>query len=710
MMRQFELVERVKAYDPRADEDLLNRAYVFGIAKHGNQKRQSGDPYFSHPLEVAGILTDLKADEATVVTALLHDTLEDTDTTIDELTVQFGKEIADLVNGVTKLSQFELQSEQTKQAENFRKFMMAMAGDVRVLLVKLADRLHNMRTLQFMKEEKRRRIAQETLDIYAPLAGRTGMQTIREELEDLAFQTLNSEARDSIIQRLKTLKAAAGDKIEAIQQSVKRKLAEQGIDAQVSGREKKPYSIWRKMEESKISFEALSDIYGFRVIVPSIDACYRALGIVHQNWQHIPGRFKDYISIPKSNNYRSLHTTVIGPENQRVELQFRTASMHEIAEHGIAAHWSYKENGGGAPAASVAAYENLRTLIDSLQHGDTPEEFLEHTKLELFQDQVFCFSPKGMLIALPRGATPIDFAYAVHTTVGDTCVGAKINGRHMPLSTQLKNGDQVEVIRSPKQGPTAAWEQIVVTGKARSAIRRYIRNQQRVEHVRMGRAILERAVADTGHQFSERGLSGALKKLKLAKPEDVYAALGEGVVTASQVLEAIFPDYRSKGAQAPSRGPSKQTSQAIPIQGLMPGLAYQIAPCCQPLPGDRIVGIVTPGQGVNVHTIDCQQLEQFHDMTDRWLDLSWDKATSDDQLRVGRIRIAMPNEMGALANACQVIARHEGNISNLKITQRTQLMFEMEVDVEVRDARHMTNIVTGLRASPMVANADRVRG
>lgn len=711
MMRQFELVERVRAYDAQADEDLLNRAYVFGVKAHGDQKRQSGDPYFSHPLEVAGILTELKADTATVITALLHDTLEDTETTYEDLNTQFGKEVADLVNGVTKLSKIELQSEQTKQAENFRKFMLAMSDDARVLLVKLADRLHNMRTLNHIANpEKRRRIAQETLDIYAPLAARMGMQTIREELEDLCFAELNPEVRDSIARRLDRIRAETGAQIDTIQRAIEATLKANGLQAEVSGREKRPFSIWQKMEERQVSFEALSDIYAFRVIVGSLEDCYRALGIVHQTWQHVPGRFKDYISIPKSNNYRSLHTTIIGPENQRVELQIRTGDMHEIAEHGIAAHWGYKDKANGGVASSVAAYESLRKLVEALQQGDTPEEFLEHTKLELFQDQVFCFTPKGLLIPLPRGATPIDFAYSVHTDIGDTCVGAKINGRHMPLATQLKNGDQVEIVCSPKQGPSAAWEQIVVTGKARAAIRRYLRAQLRSEHIRMGRAILEKTVQDTGHTFSVKALTGSLKKLKLAKADDVYAALGSGLVAAPQVLEAIFPDY--KGAQEAKRpkAKTKKPGSSIPIQGLMPGLAYQIAPCCQPLPGDRIVGITMPGLGVMVHTIDCQQLEEFHDLSDRWLDLSWEPDAAEGQLRVGRIQISMPNEPGALANACQVIARHGGNISNLRITNRSALVFDMAVDLEVTDAKHLTNIITGLRASPQVTAADRVRG
>jgi ppGpp synthetase/RelA/SpoT-type nucleotidyltranferase len=438
MMRQFELVERVKAYAPDADEDLLNRAYVFGVKAHGNQKRDSGDPYFSHPLEVAGILTDLNLDEATIVTALLHDTIEDTEASYEEIQRQFGKEIADLVNGVTKLSKLELQSEETKQAENFRKFMLAMSHDVRVLLVKLADRLHNMRTLRSIdKEDRRKRIATETMEIYAPLAGRMGMQNFRDELEDLAFEEINPEMRTSVTKRLAEFRKATSAVTERLSQTLKRKLSEYGIQAEVSGREKKPYSIWRKMEEKGLTFDQLSDIFALRLVVNTVEDCYRALGVIHSTWRHVPGRFKDFISLPKTNSYRSLHTEIVGPENQRVELQIRTEEMHQIAERGIAAHWSYKDKlNSGQPLANIDAYESLRSLIESLKVGDTPEEFLEHTRLELFQDQVFCFTPKGQLIALPRGATPIDFAYAVHTDVGDTCVGAKIDGRHVPLSTE----------------------------------------------------------------------------------------------------------------------------------------------------------------------------------------------------------------------------------------------------------------------------------
>ena len=712
MMRQFELVEKVKSYEPYADEDLLNRAYVFGVQAHGNQKRENGDPYFSHPLEVAGILTDLKLDDATIVTALLHDTIEDTEVTHADIEKQFGREIADLVNGVTKLSNLELQSEATKQAENFRKFMLAMSHDVRVLLVKLADRVHNMRTLKALKDPaKRKRIATETMEIYAPLAGRMGMQSFRDELEDLAFAELNPEMRASIMRRLETLQAESGELTKRIALQIERKLAEHGLEAVVSGRAKKPYSIWRKMEDKRVSIEQLSDIMAIRVVVGSMDDCYRALGILHRSWRHVPGRFKDYISIPKSNSYRSLHTEIIGPENLRAELQIRSSEMHEIAERGIAAHWSYKDKvNGGRPLANIDAYDSLRSLIESLKGGDTPEEFLEHTRLELFQDQVFCFTPKGRLISLPRGATPIDFAYSVHTEIGDTCVGARVNGRHVPLASNLKNGDTVEIIGSPKQGPSAIWDQMVVTGKARSSIKRYLRNAEKVEHQRIGRAVLEKAFRDAGEQFSEKALGSVLKKLKLAKIEDVYASLGQGVVTPFEVMKAIFPDLKVEAAGswigwlAP-----KPKDNSVPIQGLMPGRAHVLAPCCQPILGDRIIGVIMEDQGTLVHTADCERLADVQDQPERWLDLKW-TADAAEEVQVGRLKISLNNEAGTLANACGVIARHNGNITNLSVSRRTPLVFEILVDIEVRDAKHLANIVSGLGASPAVHAVDRPHG
>ncbi|MGH7114986.1 MAG: RelA/SpoT family protein, partial [Stellaceae bacterium] len=497
MMRQFELVELVRSYDPNADEDALNRAYVYSMKAHGAQLRASGDPYFSHPVEVAGILAQMKLDSASIVTGLLHDTVEDTVATLDDIERVFGPEIGRLVDGVTKLSRIELQSDQTKQAENFRKLVLAMSADIRVLLVKLADRLHNMQTLHFISsEEKRRRIARETMEIYAPLAERLGMHRMKDQLEDLAFAELYADVRSGILSRLDFLRDKGAVVVPRILAELERKLAEGGLKAAVSGREKSPYSIWRKMQRKNVAFEQLSDIMAFRVLVGDIGECYHALGLIHSAYHVVPGRFKDYISTPKPNNYRSLHTGIIGPEQQRIEAQIRTREMHEVAELGVAAHWSYKQDAGKTEGRQ---YQWLRELLDILDHASGPEEFLEHTKLEMFQDQVFAFTPKGDLIALPRGATAVDFAYAVHSEIGDRCVGAKINGRLTPLRTELANGDQVEVITSKAQTPSPTWERFVVTGKARARIRRFVRTQQRTQYLDLGKAIVQKAFRQEGH-------------------------------------------------------------------------------------------------------------------------------------------------------------------------------------------------------------------
>src|SRR5947208_5729108 len=496
MMRQYDLIERVRRYNPNTDEALLNRAYVYAMKAHGEQKRASGDPYFSHPLEVAAILTGLKLDDASSAAAILHDTIEDTPTTRAEIDQIFGPDIGHLVEGLTKLKRLDLVSREAKQAENLRKLLLAIADDVRVLLVKFADRLHNMRTLEHMPEEGRKRIAEETLEIYAPLAGRMGMHSLREELEDLSFRQLFPEANDLVSERLNALAERHSHLIAGIEEQLTRKLAESGTVAKVEGRRKRPYSIWRKMERKSVGFEQLSDIFGFRVIVKDAVECYRALGIVHTTWPVVPGRFKDYISTPKQNDYRSIHPQAIGPGKQRVELQIRTREMHEIAEYGIAAHALYKD-GIGSPTEMLSressAYGWLRRTIELLAEGSNPEEFLEHTKLELFHDQVFCFSPKGKLIALPRRANAIDFAYAVHTDVGNMAVGCKINGKIAPLVSELANGDEVEIITSRAQSaPPAAWESLVTTGKARAAIRRATRAAVRTQYVGLGRQVVGR--------------------------------------------------------------------------------------------------------------------------------------------------------------------------------------------------------------------------
>jgi GTP pyrophosphokinase len=715
MIRQYELVERVKAYDPDANEDLINRAYVYAMMAHGSQMRASGDPYFSHPLEVAGILTELKLDTASICTALLHDVVEDTGKPLSEIEKLFGKEIALLVDGVTKLGKLENQEKNVEQAENFRKLLVAMSEDIRVLLVKLADRLHNMRTMHHIRsEEKRKRKSLETLEIYAPLAERIGIHKVKDELDDLAFSHINPEARESILQRLSLLREHGADTVPRILDGLREALIEGGLkDAEVYGREKSPYSIWNKMQRKNVTFEQMSDIMAFRIIVPNIEQCYQALGIMHAHFPVVPGRFKDYISTPKPNGYRSIHTAVIGPAGQRIEVQIRTREMHEISELGVAAHWAYKE---GKPADNNRDYRWLRELLDILDQSNKPDEFLEHTKLELFQDQVFCFSPKGAIVALPRGATPVDFAYAVHSEVGDHCVGAKVNGRMVPLRAVLNNGDQVEIITSKGQTPSPEWERFVVTGKARARIRKFIRSQQREQYAALGKAMVEKLFRQEGYDYTDKAIDGVLKTLRAESVEDVLANVGAGLMGAREVFSAVFPGHRNNQPDAAELAAKKKATQAakapdsaVPIRGMIPGMAIHMAKCCHPLPGDRIVGIITTGKGVTVHTIDCDTLEAFADSPERWLDIAWDNSAGPENELIGRITTTVSNEPGALGTIATVIGKNGGNINNLKFTNRSTDFFEMEIDIDVQDAKHLTDIMAALRATPSVNAVERTR-
>ncbi|MGU3574798.1 RelA/SpoT family protein [Brucellaceae bacterium C25G] len=747
MMRQYELVERVQRYKPDVNEALLNKAYVYAMQKHGSQKRASGDPYFSHPLEVAAILTDMHLDEATIAIALLHDTIEDTDATRAEIDQLFGSEIGKLVEGLTKLKKLDLVSKKAVQAENLRKLLLAISDDVRVLLVKLADRLHNMRTLGVMREDKRLRIAEETMDIYAPLAGRMGMQDMREELEELAFRYINPEAWRAVTDRLAELLEKNRGILQKIESDLSELFAEKGIKASVKSRQKKPWSVFRKMETKALSFEQLSDIFGFRVVVDSIEDCYRALGVIHSTWSMVPGRFKDYISTPKQNDYRSIHTTIVGPSRQRVELQIRTRGMDDVAEYGVAAHSIYKDrgsgtdnNGGHSISKETNAYAWLRQTIETLSEGDNPEEFLEHTKLELFQDQVFCFTPKGRLIALPRGATPIDFAYAVHTDVGDSCVGAKVNGRIMPLMTKLQNGDEVEIIRSRAQVPPAAWESLVATGKARSAIRRATRSAVRKQYSGLGMRILERAFERAGKPFSKDILKPGLPRLARKDVEDVLAAVGRGELTSSDVVKAVYPDYQDTrvtnqtstkagekgwfniqnatgmifkvpegGTDVETDNSSKPGKSALPIRGMNSDLPVRFAPEGA-VPGDRIVGILQPGAGITIYPIQSPALTAYDDQPERWIDIRWDIDGEMHERFPARILISTINSPGSLAEVAQIIAANDTNIHNLSMTRKAPDFTEMMVDVEVWDLKHLNRIISQLKDSACVSSASRVNG
>lgn len=716
MMRQFELVDKVSGYLSNLDENLLNQAYVFTVKKHGDQKRASGDPYFSHPVEVAGILTELKLDEPTIVTGLLHDTLEDTDATYEELQRLFGEEVAQLVDGVTKLSKLELTADQNKQAENFRKLLVATANDIRVLIVKLADRLHNMRTLHYIQDPKRKqRIAQETLEIYAPLAGRMGIQSFREELEDLSFKMLKPQGYSLIFDKLVALKAERSDMLDSIAYDLKNLLTEEGVEAAVEGREKSPFSIWRKMENKSISLEQLSDIFGFRVIVNGEVDCYRALGAVHRKWQFVPGRFKDFISVPKTNNYRSLHTTIIGPNRQRVEIQIRTSEMHTIAQNGVAAHWLYKESDDERRKVfeDIKPFKWLQELVDQLKIANTAEEFLEDTKMELFHDQVFCFTPKGRIIALPKGATPLDFAYAVHTEVGNSCSGARVNGNITPIRTVLRNGDEVEIIRAEGQLPSANWESIVVTGKARAAIRHHLRENEHLAHIRTGREIIASVFQAEKKSNDDNHLERALVPFDCETLDDLYAMVGGGEVSGTEVFRKVYPDQKSPSmlVTALNAITSKVGSDGkknAPVIGGDSFSAIKFAPETFPLPGDRIVGIMTPGEGVMVYPISSPLLQDYEAELDRWLPLKWDNEASHDRMYDTRLSLTVANKIGALAIISRTIGEFGANISNLSMNQRDEDFCLLEMDLQVRDLNHVKEIISALRGSRLVNRVKRV--
>ncbi|PCJ97088.1 MAG: bifunctional (p)ppGpp synthetase/guanosine-3',5'-bis(diphosphate) 3'-pyrophosphohydrolase [Zetaproteobacteria bacterium] len=718
-MQQLEkLLKTIHAYQPDLDFEIVEKAYAFAKEMHEGQFRSSGEPYVTHPVEVAQILAEMKMDITTIVTALLHDTVEDTDATFEDLEKNFGKSVSDLVNGVSKLTRIESQTLEGKQAENFRKLLLAMSEDIRVLLVKLSDRLHNMRTMGGIKKvEKRRRISLETLEIYAPLAERIGVHFIKEELEDLCFEQINPEARESITNRLSYLRKEGVDVVDDIIDELTKILHDAGVEAEVTGREKTRYSIWKKMQRKNVAFEQLSDIMAFRVIVDKLEDCYLVLGTIHGKYHSVPGRFKDYISTPKPNGYKSIHTTIMGPRRQRIEVQIRTHQMHDEGELGVAAHWAYK--GSNQPQErDVTKYRWLRELLEILEQEQKPEDFWEHTKLELFQDRVFVFTPQGDLIELPNGATSVDFAYAVHSAIGDKCVGAKINGRIAPLNSRLTNGDQVEVITAKTQNPSPTWERFVVTGKARSHIRKYVRNQQRDEFIILGKAMIQKVFRQEGYEFSEKAISGTLKHFRLEESDDVYANIGSGVFVARDVFRLIFPSHQAKIIKRPSEHMDRavmvrdgaNTDGPMPIKGLIPGMAMHFARCCHPLPGDRIVGIVTTGKGVTIHTIDCETLETFADTPERWLDVAWGDSDETSSGQVGRLFMTMVNETGALGNVSTVIGRNGGNITNLKITSRSLDFWEMTLDVFVQDTKHLNNVIAALRATPEIISVERSRG
>jgi GTP pyrophosphokinase/guanosine-3',5'-bis(diphosphate) 3'-pyrophosphohydrolase len=696
-----DLISLVRNYNPRTNEDLIRRAYDYGRRMHEGQFRYSGEPYFTHPVAVAAILTEMRLDDATIVTALLHDTIEDTRSTYNEVAVQFGPDIAELVDGVTKLTNLQLSSTETKQAENFRKLFMAMSKDLRVILVKLADRLHNMRTIKAMRPDKQAKKARETMEIYAPLAGRMGMQWMREELEDLAFRVLNPEGRNSILRRFITLQRETGDVVHKITNDIRAELEQEGIEADVFGRAKKPYSIWRKMEAKQQGFSRLSDIYGFRIITLNEQDCYRALGAIHRRWRSVPGRFKDYISQPKTNGYRSLHTTVSGRDGKRVEVQIRTRQMHEVAEAGVAAHWSYRDGQRAENPFAVDPARWIASLTERFEAADDHDEFLEHVKLEMYADQVFCFTPKGDVVKLPRGGTPLDFAYAIHTRIGDSCVGAKVDGIRVPLWTRLKNGQSVDIITAEGQQPQSTWIDIVVTGRAKAAIRKSLREADRERYIKLGAELARVAFEHARKKATDKALRTAAKAYGLPDTDELLARLGAAELSARAVVERLYPE--TAAAQSEVIDPERA------VAGLPAERAFERAQCCQPVPGERIVGITYRGRGVIVHSIDCGSLEEFEETPDRWIDLHWHEGRHAAVHNV-TIDITLGNDWGALGRICTVIGEQKANISDLHFVDRKPDYYRLLIDVDVRDAEHLHTVMTAIEAESDVASTERYRG
>lgn len=737
MVRQYELIEQVRAYNPKADVALLNRAYVYSMKAHGDQRRASGEAYLSHPLAVAGILADMHLDDASIAVGLLHDTLEDTLASYDEIAKLFGKEVAELTEGVTKLSMISFGDKSVEQAENFRKLLLAMSKDIRVLLVKLADRLHNMRTLGHKKEESQRKTAKETMDIYAPLADRIGLHAVKAELEDLSFKILDPEEYEVLAERMKEWRAQ-DNLVGRVVGVLKDELKKAGIKAEVTGREKAVYSIYQKMLKKSLAFDQLTDIIAYRILVDNKRDCYEVLGLMHDRFKAIPGRFKDYISAPKPNGYQSLHTSVVGPFGNRMEVQIRTKEMHEIAENGVAAHWVYKPGTGyveekGEPRDhATTPYRWLKGLVEQLQGVEDPQEFYENARMELFSENVFAFTPKGDLIQLPQGATVLDFAYAIHSNIGNKTVSGKVNGSVAPLRRQLENGDMVEVTTSPHQNPTPGWREIVVSNRARAAINRYLRQLELEQQVAVGREILEKAARRDGWRWDVKSLGHIASKLPVTQVktvDDVFAALGQGRLFPRQIQEILYPPEKGAGVTSEEvilkrTGKKKKlaadhvdvqpsaTEHALGLEGVTQGMAVHFAKCCSPLPGEPIVGIISTGRGVSVHMKTCKNLEQFAEQPDRWLPVRWSKKAEEGGTRnfLCRLRFHLRNDPGALASVASTVANADGNILDIATEGRTGDSTLIRCEIEIRNKDHLNKLITQLMNLKVVLKVEKIYG
>ena len=699
-------LETITSYLTKQEKDKVIDALRLSQEAHSNQLRKSGDPFITHPLEVAKILTSIKLDADSIVAGLLHDTLEDTNLNIEEINKKFGNEIVELVEGLTKINKYSLKVKNQKFGENYKKLILATTKDLRVILVKLADRLHNMRTIQFIKDEnKKTKIALETLEVFSPLAQRLGMKEWQDELEDISFEIINPDAKKTIIERLEYLKSKDDNIVDEIRYELKNIFFQEDLFCKVEGRIKSPYSIWNKIKNKNISFEQLSDIMAFRVITNSTRECYRCLGIIHKQYPYIQGRFKDFISAPKSNGYRALHTSVMGPKNKKIEIQFRSNIMDQIADFGVASHWKYKDP-KKIKEKDAKEYKWVYDLVDSMNSSVTQDELIQNSKLKVFQNDIFVFTPKGDLIELPKNATPVDFAYAIHSQIGDKCVAAKINDKLQPLKTILNNGDQIEIITSESSQPSPLWRRFAVTTKVKSQLRRFFKNKKREEHIIFGREILINYFQKENYDFNNNIQQKILEDFNYKSIDDVYASIGSGEITALSVIKKIYPEYN----YIPVSKFSENTQNPIKLKGLTAGMSYHLAGCCSPLKGDSIVGIVTAGIGVAVHTLDCDTLTSYQDTPDRWLNISWDNQSNLETISNARIVVVLFNKPGSLGKVTTVIAKNNGNISNILFSVRKPDFFEIIIDIEVRDANHLQNIIAALRMEKEVSSLERLKG
>ena len=701
-MRENDLVDRITSYNPKVDTREIKKAFQFGMLMHGDQLRESGDPYFSHPIEVANILAELNLDTSSVVCALLHDTIEDTKATIKDIKDNFGKEIAKLVDGVTKLNELESKPDQSKAAEDFRKLILASSSDIRVLLIKIADRLHNMRTLKYLKNKNRRkRIATETLEIYAPLAARIGMHEIREELEDLAFSETEPEIRSILFERIKVSKKKNNKIVKEITDKISKILKLNNVKALVSGREKSIYSVWQKLENKNKSLEQLSDLFGFRIYVDELVDCYSVLGVLHQNWQAVPGLFKDYISTPKKNGYQSIHTTLVGPSNHRVEIQIRTKEMHEINERGVAAHWAYKDK-KSINEKDLNSISWMADLIDILQRDGATDEFLENTRLELSHDQVYCFTPKGRLIALPQDSTALDFAFALHTDLGLFCSGVKINGEIKPRRTKLNNGDEVEIIKSKTPVPLESYEDLVTTGRSKSSIRKAIKENKIKNQRLLGKEIIKSVFSSHRKKPTRDVLERSFGPLNVKSLVELYQLVGSGKSSGSEVYDHVFPNTKRKTKRKRFYG----KNLSLPISGLLPDMTVRFQKNSFLVPGDNIIGITLPGKGITIYHAKDEKLHDYENNPERWLRLNWKKEI--DVTFTARIMLSIINEVGSLGVISAAIADYGGNISNLILTEKDTDFYNLRIDIDVDDKKHIENIIKSLNGLPEISSVKRV--